>query len=473
MSQGAHDLDAAGQALSDGLAPLLSGAAAGILVRGDDVRVRLFGEAEPGRPADASTPFHVCSCAKTVTAAVLSRLAHEGMLDWDLRVEAITPEFRLPDDEARRLCALADLAAMRSGLARDGVAEWGLRQSLSRSERLARAAAMTMATPFRGGFAYSNLGYIALALAAERLAGRPYGQLARELLFQPLGMDDAVSAGNGDAPPGAARPALPVAGRARIVRELTGANSEGSARVYLSARDAGLWMRALLDAFRGAQMGPLGHDQARAMARPATLLPGGDPRLSLGPGLGAGYGRGLMALDDPQGPWLRHGGGGRGWRHAMVLIPSADVGVMLMTASETPQVEGLAMELAGRLARRPARPWRAIFQAAADQAARSDRTATMGRLLARADAADRIEPGLYRNALTGPVRVERSQDELRFMPQDAPDFTATARPLDDGLFELAFDEPALSPQPHDPPFLIGPAGSALECAYFGRLERQA
>src|SRR3546814_12836335 len=65
-----------------------------------------------------------------------------------------------------------DLAGMRVGLTREGVAEWGFRQEVPKEARLERARHMRLSGRFRADFNYSNLCYIALGLATERLSNR-------------------------------------------------------------------------------------------------------------------------------------------------------------------------------------------------------------------------------------------------------------------------------------------------------------
>src|SRR3546814_8116727 len=117
------------------------------------------------------------------------------------------------------------------------MAGWGSRKDRPRETRRARARHMGFAAPFRERFSYSNLCYIALALAAERLAGKPYASLVQDLLCAPLVLADSYSSGFGAAlDADAAWPSLDVGGKPTRVRELTGPNSEGSARMHLSAQ---------------------------------------------------------------------------------------------------------------------------------------------------------------------------------------------------------------------------------------------
>lgn len=463
--------------LGRGLAAAGAAGAAVALVSADHAWTFLHGHAYAGRPLTPATPFHICSCSKTFTATVFSRLVHDGIATWDGLVRDVVPEFELADAQANRHCTFRDLAALRVGLSRDGIAEWGMRQDLPKPARLARARHMGAAAPFRERFSYSNLCYIALSLAAERLAGKPYPALVQELICEPLGLLDSYSAGFGVAPgANAALPHMPQAGASPLaVRDLTGANSEGSARMHLSGRDAALWLRFLLGALDGSDAGPLPAAAVKAMATPHVTVPDPDIRMAPEQGAACAYGMGMFVTTWHGHTLLRHGGGGRGWRHAMALAPDVHAGVMVMAAAENPAIDGLALQLLEALAGEAPRNWSASFAHAAELAAAAERRAVEARYAVVADAARVLPaPGVYANPVTGTVRIETDGPQLRFLPDDAPDFAAILQPLGGDICAFDFDEPALAPQPLDPPFRLrvadGTATPTLETSYFGVLE---
>jgi len=465
--------------LARGWAGAAAFGAAVALVLGDRSWVFTHGLARPGQAVTASTPFHICSCAKTFTAAVFSRLVQDGSTTWDTRVHGIVPEFEFSDPAVTRDCTFRDLATMRTGLTRDGIAEWGIRQDLSKAVRLARARHMGFVSPFRSAFSYSNLGYIALSLAAERLADKPYPQLVQELICAPLGLADSYSAGFTASPDDdTAIPCLPIGGEPMTVRDLTGPNSEGSARMQLSGRDAAQWMRFLLAAHDGSDVGPISSASVRAMATPQIAVENPDIRMAPQAGAGCAYGMGLFATRWHDRTLLRHGGGGRGWRHAMALVPEAKAGVMLMASAESPLVDGLALQLLEALIGREPADWGTAFAQAATGAARVEQERLAS--LFPADAAMLPQPlrtGTYANAVTGEVQLRVDESGIRLVPADAPDFRAKLQPLGGAIYRLDFDEPALSPQPLDPPFRLRVAGTAaapvLETSYFGGLRSTA
>ena len=462
--------------LERGLANIPFGSAALVVVAGDQTHSVVLGNAAKRLPATTSTPFHICSCSKTFTAAVFSRLVADGAICWDDPVRLLLPEFTFSDAWVSEHCTFRDLAAMRVGLTRDGIAEWGFRQNVPKAERLRRARCMELTSPFRSGFSYSNLCYIGLALAAERVADEPYSELLRQLIFAPLNFHDSWSEG-GDVAEKKNKPAQPnvlIDGELTPVNELTGPNSEGSARVYLSPKDAAVWMRFLLAAYNGSDAGPLSSATVKEMASPQSILRG--PGIHDSPERGwSSYGHGLFITNFLGEPLLRHGGGGRGLRHSMALAPRHDIGVMLMVTSESVGVDGLALELLERLLTGKTRDWRTQFAENSEATAAAERRSVeekFSTIPAGMTVVD-FREGDYCNDVTGVVRLTRKNDKLRFAPVDAPIFAASLRRLKDGTYELEFDEPALSRQPLDPlfrvRFQVDATATTLSTSYFGEL----
>lgn len=434
----------------------VAGHAAALVVRGR-IMTAAGGNAGPGGAAvDEATSFHVCSCSKAFTALVFARLVGEGAADWDAPVAPVLPEFALADPWITAHATFRDLAAMRLGLDRNGIAEWGFRPDGAPEDRIARARFMGLAAPFRDRFAYSNLSYVALSVAASRLAGRPFPDLLDRYAFAPLGLADASFGPT----PRSARPHMPRAGRMAEVPELTGPSSQGTAQVHLSARDAGRWIAAMLEAAaragagEGGELGPL--FACQSLQRPPALGPVGMSAW------GYGFGWGLADLEGRA--VLTHGGGGRGWRARMVLDPQGQAAAMVMLAHEGDEAETLALELldlaAGRRpVRRPSPPRPALDEPAP---------------AAGAPLADPC--GAYRGGGTGRVRVWRDADgALRLAVEDAPAFDGRLQPTADGDHALVFDSPALARMPADPVFRFrfgaAAGGAQAVSAYFGRLQR--
>lgn len=461
MTPSAHNLEAAETKVERGLASIYFGAAAMALVRGDDTRVRVWGQAAPGAPMSSATPMHICSCTKAFTAYLCGRV-----LDWAAPIQNLIPEFDLGDDWLNAHCLFRDLAAMRVGLSREGVPEWGVDAFMDVRERLSRARHMKRIAPFRERFAYSNLSYVALGLAAARADASDLPNLFESEIARPLGLKHACF-GAGAADSNAAHPHLFIDGHIAPVRELTGSSSYGSAGLLLSAEDAATWLQQLCAAARGDARAGLDGAIVRQMMAPKNVISQTDGPLDAHVEAQA-YGYGLFV-----GKWrgrrlVRHGGGGRGLRAAFALLPDEGLAIMLMASCEAPDLEGVALEALAALLGEEA-DFAASYRAHASRAA----GAAWASWKAGVDASEgELAEGRFHNGATGYVTISQESDHMRIAFADAPMFDARLIAAEDIGFQLIFDEPALSRQDLDPPLCLRVrADGALVTSYWGVLER--
>jgi CubicO group peptidase (beta-lactamase class C family) len=178
------------------LAPLGSDAAPGVtamVLRGgavvDSGSVGLA-DVERRIPITKRTAFDLASDAKQFTAMLAMILHQEGRLDYDAPVARFLPGLaRLgPGMTVRHLLThtsgLPDYYDALAGATRPG----GFVTNADALAWLAREGA----TVFPPGekFQYSDAGYEMLALVLERAAGKPFGDLLRERILAPLGMND-------------------------------------------------------------------------------------------------------------------------------------------------------------------------------------------------------------------------------------------------------------------------------------------
>ncbi|RVT53743.1 serine hydrolase domain-containing protein [Rubrivivax albus] len=140
-----------------------------------------------GVPFTPETPSDGGSLAKTFTAASVWWLVHEGRLALASPVRHLVPEY--PHD----CVTVAHLLAHSAGLAPDYAGfdrhfHPGQARSTAALLQLAGRDAPEPAFAPGTGFAYSDLGYDALALAVERASGQPYADFVRERFFRPHGL---------------------------------------------------------------------------------------------------------------------------------------------------------------------------------------------------------------------------------------------------------------------------------------------
>ena len=143
-----------------------------------------------GRAFTPETPADGGSLAKTLTAAAVWTLAHEGRIALDTVVTAYLPDYPHAGTTVRHLIAHT------SGLPPyyEQFDPFFGPQELRTTEGLLAVVRRAMPRPrFTPGsrFEYSNLGFDAAALVVERVADRPIATVFRERFFEPLGMHSA------------------------------------------------------------------------------------------------------------------------------------------------------------------------------------------------------------------------------------------------------------------------------------------
>ena len=144
-------------------------------------------------PITPQTVFDVASVTKQFVAALANMLALEGKLSLDDDVRKWLPE--LPEYEApitlRHL--IHHTGGLRDYLNLFPLAGAGDYYAVSREQLLAMMSRQRAAVFAPGErYEYSNSGYMLLAHALERAGGKSIGELARERIFEPLGMESSL-----------------------------------------------------------------------------------------------------------------------------------------------------------------------------------------------------------------------------------------------------------------------------------------
>ena len=144
--------------------------------------------------------WHIGSCGKSMTAALYARLVERGEAEWGVPVPTLFPDVEV--DPGWSALTIDDLfvgeAGLQPNLSRAALsAAYGDTRPVrvQRSEVVAAALARAPRRP--GRFRYSNLGYIVIGAAIERIAGAPYEQALATHVLEPL----AIDSGGFGAPP--------------------------------------------------------------------------------------------------------------------------------------------------------------------------------------------------------------------------------------------------------------------------------
>jgi CubicO group peptidase (beta-lactamase class C family) len=139
-----------------------------------------------------STLFDLASLTKVVATTPMAMLLYErGLLDLDAPVSAIVPEFisSTDKDPRRREVTLRMLLSHSSGLP---VYEKLYMKARTRDELLQSALTIPLATDPATRAKYSDIGFIILAIALERLADESLDRFCQREIFAPLSMTNTT-----------------------------------------------------------------------------------------------------------------------------------------------------------------------------------------------------------------------------------------------------------------------------------------
>ncbi len=217
------------------------------------VALKAFGRFtyEPGSPeANVGSVFDLASVSKAVGTTSMAMILYErGLLDLEMQVVSIVPEFA-GEDQRRRDVTVHMLLAHSSGLP---AYEKLFLKARTTEELLAAAFTTALAADPGARAEYSDIGFIILAAALERIADEALDRFCQREVFSPLGM--LHTAYN---PPAAWRGSIPPTADDRILRkrilqgEVQDENASvlggvaGHAGLFASAEDVARFAHVLL-----------------------------------------------------------------------------------------------------------------------------------------------------------------------------------------------------------------------------------
>jgi CubicO group peptidase (beta-lactamase class C family) len=180
-------------------------ASVAVTFQGRLVALKAFGRFtyEPSSPVvTVATVFDLASVSKVVATATMAMILYErGLVDLEAPVVSIVPEFA-GTDMRRGEVTVRMLLAHSSGLP---AYEKLFLKTTSRDELLAAAFATPLATDPGANAEYSDIGFIILAVALERVADEGLDRFCQREIFGPLGMVhtafDPPAAGRASIPP--------------------------------------------------------------------------------------------------------------------------------------------------------------------------------------------------------------------------------------------------------------------------------
>jgi CubicO group peptidase (beta-lactamase class C family) len=393
----------------------IPGVAVAVVHGGKPVLVKGYGVREAGKPETVGpdTVFQLASVSKSVGATVLAREVGDGKVAWDTRVQSLLPWFELGDPAVSQMLTIGDLYAHRSGLPDHGGDDledlgYGRREIMERLRLLPLG-------PFRVSYAYTNFGPTSAAEAVATAAGTDWATLSETALYRPLGMtrtssrfSDYIAASD------RAVPHMRTNGAWRPDQQRQPDAQSPAGGVSSTARDMAAWLAMLL-----ADGSVNGQPLIAPEALNAALMPQVVSAAPATPEDRAGfYGFGFNVGTSPSGRvTLGHSGGfylGAGTN--FLLIPSADVGIVVLTNAQPIGAAEAITTTFGDWVQfgRSTRDWFAGYEPRF-----APISAPLGHLVGAAPPADAAPAGdleayegVYDNPYFGPIQVSAQGDGL-------------------------------------------------------------
>jgi len=283
---------------------------------------------------DTSTVFGLLSPTKTFTTTALAMLAEEGKLSWDDRVVRHLPDFRLSDSLRTEQLTIRDLVSHRSGYA-DPIHLWH-ESGLSREEVVDRLVTVEPDAALRSEFRYNNAMYVVAGEVVEAASGMSWDDFIQKRILDPLDMNwsaptpSALAERSNVASPHS-RSLLNTFGAVQPSEMIRFENIAPAGAVQTNARDMTAWLKMQLGGgkYEGERL--LEQASVRGLQKPKVAFPDDQ----LGPLSratdGMAYGSGWFVLDYRGRKVAMHGGGAPGQRSYVGIMPSKNLGVVVLS----------------------------------------------------------------------------------------------------------------------------------------------
>jgi CubicO group peptidase (beta-lactamase class C family) len=338
------------------------------IVRGNEtLLLKGFGHCCQGKPEpiSADTVFPIASCSKAFTTALIATLADDGVIGWDDPVAKHLPGFKLSDPNANALLNIRDLLCHRCGIGGHDLlwyhAPWGI------DEVLKRAGNLPLDYPFRSGYRYTTIPFLAAGRAIEERTGEKWEKLVRSRICDPLGMT-GVAFKTTDIPGNADRAKghrLDKEGKIEAMPgyEMREANPAGS--VHATARDLTAWLKFHLSEGRSGDGTRLvSARNLRETHTPQNIIRmEGLPKLLNPDTVQLSYAMGWLVYDHRGKKVLSHGGLIDGFRTQITFLPNENLGIAILANLHDTRINAvLTNSLIDLYCDLPPKDWNQFFQ---------------------------------------------------------------------------------------------------------------
>lgn len=380
---------------------------------------------------DENTLFAIASNSKAFTTAALAILIDEKKIGgWDDKVSKYLPEFQMYDPYVTNELTIRDLVSHRSGLDTfSGDLLW-YDTTYGTDEILRRVRFLKPVRGFRAGYGYQNLMFVAAGRIVEKASGKRWGEFVKERILTPLGMTRTTTTVR-DLKENYALPHNESGGGK--LRALPLGNIDagiGLAGLNSSVADVSKWLRLQLGRgkFEGRQI--YTEQRANEMWQQNIFIPVNSfPPANAPTQMFNGYGLGWFINDYRGKKLVAHTGGLDGMITQTAMLPQENLGLVVLTNSETGAIGIMRNKILDVFLDAPKRDWNAealerdkqnkMREKEEDKKKDQSRVANTRPSLALKNYA-----GTYSSEMYGDVSVTEENGKLALRLGPAPNFVA-------------------------------------------------
>jgi CubicO group peptidase (beta-lactamase class C family) len=379
---------------------------------------------------DENTLFAIASNSKAFTTASLAILIDEKKIGgWDEKVSKYLPEFQMYDAYVTRELTLRDLVSHHSGLDTfSGDLLW-YDTTYSTDEILHRVRFLKPTSSFRSQFGYQNLMFMAAGRIVEKVSGKSWGAFIKERILTPLGMTRTTTSVR-DITDNFASPHNESGGKLRALPLGPIDNAIGAAGLNSSVVDVAKWLRLQLNrgTFEGKEIFKR-ERSAEMWAQNTVLGVNPFPAKDAPTQMFSGYGLGWFLNDYRGRKVVSHGGGLDGMISQTAMMPAENLGVVVLTNSESSVSSFLRNKIFDVFLDAPKRDWSAealerVKQAKPRDADEQKKIDAARKTDTKSSLALKDYAGTYSSEMYGDVTIVEENGKLVLRLAPAPNFVA-------------------------------------------------
>lgn len=288
-----------------------------LVAKGDDVLLsKGYGTAvmEWDIAVTPDTRFRIGSVTKQFTAAIILKLEEAGRIDLQAKLRTYIPDY--PSSQADRI-TIHQLLTHTSGLPSytelPRFMEERTRRAFAPDSMFAEFAHLPLEFEPGSAWNYSNSGYFVLGAVIERVTGKPYDRVLREMLLDPLGLRASGYEHNEDVIEHMAGGYVRMPGGMRRAAWLDASVPYAAGMMYATVGDLYRWTRAL--------------HAGQVFSKSETLEQMTTPVME-----NYGYGLAMHTVKAGEREWrvVEHGGGIFGFSSSLQYFPEEEYTIVVL-----------------------------------------------------------------------------------------------------------------------------------------------